>query len=340
MRLLIIGGTGNISREITRQAASCGHEVTLFNRGTRKDADISMASRIISGDRKVPGELAQKLRGLEFDAVIDMISFNADDAKATIEALDGRTGHFIFTSSCAVYDVPARRIPITEDSPLRPDDSFPYGYLKAGMEKYLRTAEIKAPVTIIRPSLTFGIGCSNIGILRQNANIARRIIEGKPLLMMGDGTNPWTFTFSPDLADAYVRSLSNPAVFGKTFHITSGFSNIWDDLYTTVGEILGRKPVIVHAPSEMLNAIDSALFGHLQMEKKYFGIFDCTAFRTAVPSWKPQYDLHRGMEMICSWWKNSGYPFDEQKDRLEDIICEGVLKARKQIKEACSNTAL
>jgi nucleoside-diphosphate-sugar epimerase len=340
MKLLIIGGTGNISREITRQAASCGHEVTLFNRGTRKDADTSMASRIISGDRKVPGELAQKLKGLEFDAVIDMISFNADDAKTTIEALDGRTGHFIFTSSCAVYDVPARRIPITEDNPLRADDSFPYGYLKAGMEKYLRSAPIKAPVTIIRPSLTFGIGCSNIGILRQNANIARRIIAGKPLLMMGDGTNPWTFTFSPDLAAAYVSCLANPAVFGKTFHITSGFSNIWDDLYTTVGEILGKKPVIVHAPSEMLNGIDSALFGHLQMEKKYFGIFDCTAFRTAVPSWKPQYDLRKGMEMICSWWKDNGYPSDEKKDRLEDIICDGVLRAAEQIGEAYRNAAL
>lgn len=332
MKILIIGGTGNISREITRQAAQSGHEVYLFNRGQRKDADTSMATEVIYGDRKVPGELKEKLRNLEFDAVIDMISFNASDAKTTLDAIDGRTGHIIFTSSCAVYEVPPRSIPISEDGALlRTDNTFPYGFEKANMERYLRSRATQARITIVRPSLTFGIGCANIGILRQNANIARRILDGKPLLMMGDGTNPWTFTFSPDLAKAYVMSLNNPAVFGKTFHITSGFVNIWEDLYTTVGEILDKRPRIIHAPSEMLNAIDSSLFGHLELEKKYFGIFDCSNFRKSVPEWEPEYDLRKGMEMICRWWKDNGYPYDEDKDRLETLICEGLLNARNQI---------
>ena len=333
MKILIIGGTGNISREITRQAAQAGHEVYLFNRGQRKDADTSMAREVICGDRRIPGELKEKLRNLEFDAVIDMISFNAVDARTTLEAVDGRTGHIIFTSSCAVYDVPPKSIPISENTAtLRTDNTFPYGFEKANMERFLKSRPTQAKITIIRPSLTFGIGCSNIGILRQNANIARRITDGKPLLMMGDGTNPWTFTFSPDLAKAYVMSLNNPAVYGKTFHITSGFVNIWDDLYTTVGEILGKSPRIIHAPSEMLNAIDSALFGHLQLEKKYFGIFDCSNFRTSVPAWQPEYDIMKGMEMICRWWKDNDYPFDESKDRLETLICEGIEAAQSNIK--------
>ena len=334
MRVLIIGGTGNISREITRQAAQAGHEVFLFNRGQRTDADTSMATKVILGDRTIPGELASKLKCYEFDVVIDMLSFNADDAKTTLEAVGDRTGHLIFTSSVAVYAEPPRRIPIIEDGAvLRTDDSFPYGFQKANMERYLKTVETKYPITIIRPSLTFGIGCSNIGILRQNANIARRIMDDKPLVMMGDGTNTWTFTFSPDLARAYVLSLNNPATFGRTFHVTSGFVHIWDDLYTTIGDILGKNPRIVHVPSEMLNDIDSTLFGHLQMEKKYFGYFDCSSFRNAVPSWKPEYDLHRGMEMICAWWRDNGYPYEEDKDRLETLICESMLQATVKIKE-------
>ena len=317
MRLLIIGGTGNISREITRQAAEAGYEVVLFNRGQRADADTSKASKVILGDRTIPGELANKLKGLEFDAVIDMISFDAGDAKTTLEAIGDRTGHLIFTSSVAVYAEPPRRIPIIEDgAALRTEGSFPYGFEKANMERYLKTVTTKFPITIIRPSLTFGVGCSNIGILRQNANIARRIMDDKPLVMMGDGTNPWTFTFSPDLAKAYVLSLNNPVTFGETFHVTSGFVHMWDDLYNTIGDIVGKKPRIIYVPSEMLYAIDSDLFGHLHLEKKYFGYFDCSKFRTAVPAWKPEYDLHKGMEMICSWWKENGYPFDEAKDTV------------------------
>lgn len=334
MRLLIIGGTGNISREITRQAAEAGYEVVLFNRGQRADADTSKASKVILGDRTIPGELANKLKGLEFDAVIDMISFNADDAKTTLEAIGDRTGHMIFTSSVAVYAEPPRRIPIIEDGAvLRTEGSFPYGFEKANMERYLKTVTTKFPITIIRPSLTFGVGCSNIGILRQNANIVRRIMDDKPLVMMGDGTNPWTFTFSPDLARAYVLSICNPATFGRTFQVTSGFVHIWDDLYNVIGDILCKKPRIIHVPSEMLNEIDSSLFGHLQMEKKYFGYFDCSSFRKAVPEWKPEYDLRRGMEMICSWWKENGYPYEEEKDRLETLICEGVIQATLKIKE-------
>ena len=203
MKLIIIGGTGNISREITRQAAEAGHDVTIFNRGTRTDASTPAGVKVITGDRRNPGELKAKLGTIKADAVIDMISFNADDAKTTMDIFDGRVEHIIFTSSVAAYNQPARHIPIKEEyETLRTEPAFPYGFEKANMERYLDGMEKKSNVTIIRPSLTFGIGCANIGVIRQNANIARRIRDGRPLLMFGDGTNPWTFTFAPHLAKA------------------------------------------------------------------------------------------------------------------------------------------
>ena len=322
MKLIIIGGTGNISREITRQAVEAGHDVTIFNRGTRTDALTPAGVRVITGDRRNPGELKAKLGTIKADAVIDMISFNAADARTTMDIFDGRVGHIIFTSSVAAYNQPARHIPIREEyETLRTEPTFPYGFEKANMERYLNALDKKSNVTIIRPSLTFGIGCSNIGVMRQNANIARRISEGKPLLMFGDGTNPWTFTFAPDLAKAYVKSLLNQNTYGKAFHVTSGFMNIWDDLYTSVGELVGKKPEIVHASTELLYRLDSATFGHIEMEKKYCGVFDCSSFRAAVPEWKPQYDLKKGMTMIYRWWESMGFPFDEAKDALETRLC-------------------
>lgn len=335
MRLIIIGGTGNISREITRQTAAMGHDVTLFNRGTRTDVEIPHGVRVITGDRRKEGELMEKLGGVNADAVIDMISFNASDARTTMEVFDGKAEHIIFTSSVAAYNQPARYIPIKEEfETLRSEPSFPYGFEKANMERELHNLKKKSHVTIIRPSLTFGIGCSNIGVMRQNANIARRIMDDKPLLMFGDGTNPWTFTFAPDLAKAYVMSLFRPSTYDRAFHITSGFCNIWDDLYTVIGEIVGKEPQIIHAPAELLNKIDSSLFGHIQMEKKYCGIFDCSAFREAVPDWEPEYDLRKGMTMIYRWWEKNGFPFDPEKDEAESRICDAIVSLTSKLIQA------
>ena len=334
MRLIILGGTGNISREITKQAVSHGHEVTIFNRGTRTDVEIPHGVRVVTGDRRNEGELKAKLGEIHADAVIDMISFNASDARTTMEVFGGRVEHIIFTSSVAAYNQPARHIPIKEEfETLRTENSFPYGFEKANMERELQEyLGLSTHITIIRPSLTFGIGCSNIGVLRQNANIVRRIKADEPLLMFGDGTNPWTFTFAPDLAKAYVMSLFRPATYDKAFHVTSGFTNIWEDLYTTVGEIVGNQPKIVHVPAEVLNKIDSATFGHINMEKKYCGIFDCSSFKEAVPEWEPEYDLKKGMTMIYQWWESMGFPFDEAKEELENRLCKSFMSFSKSMK--------
>ncbi len=325
MKLLIIGGTGNISREITRQAVEAGFDVTIFNRGTRADANTPKGVKVITGDRKVPGELKQKLRGLEFDAVIDMICYGAEDARTTMSIFDGRAQQVIFTSSVAAYEHPVRTLPVTERNiVLRTDPTFTYGFEKANMERFLTTMEKKSAITIIRPSLTFGVGCKNLGVMRQNANIARRIAAGKPLVMFGDGTALWTFTFAPDMGSAYVKSLLRPSTYDRAFHVTSGHINIFEELYTTVGDIMGRKPEIVHAATDLLCSFDKDLFNHIALEKKYGAVFDCSSFREAVPDWEPRYDLRAGMEMIYSWWESEGFPYEKEKDELEDRICSRI----------------
>ena len=325
MKLLIIGGTGNISREITQQAAEAGHQVTIFNRGRRLDAKTLKGVRVITGDRSVPGALEEGVKGLDFDAVIDMISYNVQDARTTMSVFDGRVGHVIFTSSVAAYVLPMKEFPATEGNVrLRTEGSFAYGFNKAQMERFLFSAPHQSPVTIIRPSLTFGVGCQNIGVLRQNANIFRRIRDGRPLVMFGDGTSIWSFTFAPDMGSAYVKALFRQSTFNRAFHVTSGHVNIFEDLYTTIGNIAGRRPVIVHATADMLMAFNPTLFEHISLEKKYGALFDCSSFRSAVPDWRPQLDLQTGMEQICQWWVSQGLPFDPDKDALEDKICTSV----------------
>lgn len=304
MKVIILGGTGNISTAIVARLLEKGHDVTCFNRGQRPvryEGNVT----VINGDKKDYPAFEAAMKRLQFDAVIDMISFNPDDAAATLRAFEGRCGQFVFTSSAAAYRQPTRQFPITEDCPIRTENDFEYGFQKAEMERFLYGKMGEGiPITIIRPSLTTGIGGFNLGVTRGNYGIIKRIREGKPLVVFGDGTNPWAWTFSPDLAKAYVGVLGNPKSIGQYYHACSEDYHIWDDLYQTFGKIIGVEPKLIHVSTELLCAVDRSAFEHIIKEKMYSGAYDNSKIRSHVPEFVCDYTLEKGLRMMCDWYES------------------------------------
>ena len=265
MNVLILGGTGVISRAIVQRLLDSDHEVTLFNRGN-KTLIFQKDVQQITGDRLDRGSFRNRFRKETFDAVIDMICFNADDAKSTIETFRDNTGQMVICSSVAAYKRPYNSVPTTEaDEELYDNPEFGYSFHKAEVERYLKTVidDEKLPVTIIRPSLTYGIGAANIGVLRQNYGIVHRIRNDKSLIMFGDGSTSWSWTFAPDLAKAFVGVLGNEKTYGQAYNATSEERRIWEDLYLEFGNLIGKEPHIVHLPSELLYRAAPNLCNHL-----------------------------------------------------------------------------
>lgn len=323
MKILVIGGTGVISRAIVREGLAEGHEMTVVNRGSRQ-VDFGGPVTEILADRQDREAFARKMQGAEADVVIDMISFDEADAAQTVEVFGDKAKQLIFTSSTAAYQRPYHSLPIREEAEkLTEDKSFPYGWKKANMERYLYRVmgEGRIPVTIIRPSLTFGEGCANIGVLRQNSNIVHRIRNGKPLVVPGDGTTPWSFTFAPDLAKGYLLSCLNPSAYNQYYHITNTQLVSFEDLYRTVGKILGIEPHFVYVPSKALYETDPAMFAHFWFEKRYPHYFSVEKFRKAAPEYRPEISLEAGMREMIGWWEQQGMPLDPEKDAMEDAIC-------------------
>jgi len=322
MKLLIIGGTGVISSAIALQALEKGWEVTAVNRGSRIP---TFASRIrtIKADRQNKEDFAKALAAEKPDVVIDMICFDEADAKQTVSLFRNRSEHLIFTSSVAAYARPYVSTPTCEDrESLSQDKTFAYGYGKARMEEYLNE-EMKKPgaaVTIIRPSLTFGPGARNFGLLRQNYNVISRIRQGKPLVMFGEGMFPWTFTYVDDLAQGFVLAAGNPKVYNDTYQVLNTETVVWEDLYRTVGKILGVDPRLVYVPSILLRELDEKLMGHLWYEKCYCSLFSIEKFQKAVPEYKPRFTFREGITKVIESWEREGLGIDPVKDKLEDDI--------------------
>lgn len=320
-RVLMLGGTGVISRAIVAQLLADGATVTVVTRGNRAGV-LPPAVEPIQCDRHDLDRLEQQLAGRSFDYAIDVICFDERDAADTLRLLRGRCRQLVVISSVAVYKRPFRSIPTREDAEeLWDDPTYQYAFKKAAMERYLGSHTHGDPaITIARPSLTFGPGARNVGVLRQNYGIVERIRAGKPLVLFGDGTNPWSFSFAADVARGIVGLLGNAAAAGEQFHIASREPTLWADLYRAFGDLLGVEPQLRYVPSALLYAAYPDLAGHIYFEKSYPGLFDDDKLQRALPGFRFEIDLAGGVRQLLESWERDRLAVDPARDRLEDEL--------------------
>ena len=181
--------------------------------------------------------------------------------------------------------------------------------------------KIPAAITILRPSFTFGQGTSNLGTFRQNRNIVRRIREGKPLIMLGEGFSPWSFTFTRDLASAFVLSAGNEKTFNNVYHVTNTQLVTWEDLYYAIGRAVGKEPKLYYVSSVLLKDFWPDVCSHLYYEKAHFNYYSNEKFMTDVPEYCPKVSLDEGIREVMDWWESTDFPYDEKKEAIEDEVC-------------------
>jgi len=336
MKALIIGGTGLISGAVRAELQLRGAVVSIVTRG--RSAAAPAGVEWIRQDRREEGPLAEALAGRCFDAVIDTNCFDAQDARQTLRLFRGKAAHILVLSSVAAYRRPYRTVPTREEAETPcAEPGYPYGFRKAALEEVLREAAGSGvPVTVVRPSLTYGRGARNVGVLRQNSGILARIRAGKALVMFGDGTTPWSFSFAPDVARAIVALLGLPEAVGAEFHLASQERTLWRDLYLEFGRIVGREPLIEYLPARALYAALPELCGHLYFEKSFPGLFDDAKLRSVLPDHRMQIGLAQGLRELARSWKEEGLQPDPSRDRLEDALVEAAHGASQAASRAAA----
>ncbi|GHA11251.1 hypothetical protein GCM10007989_01950 [Devosia pacifica] len=267
LRVLFVGGTGQISHPCVEHAVAQGHQVSVFNRGKRSE-ELPEGVTSIVGD--LNGPEYEELAGQNFDVVAQFIAFKPEQVQRDIKIFSGNCGQYIFISSASVYEKPASHYVITEDTPAI-NPYWPYSQDKIACENLLKQAQ-GLNWTIVRPSHTVRTG---LPIMMGDADImARRMLDGEPTIVAGDGHTPWTITRSSDFAVPFVGLFGNKAALGDIFHITGDKAHIWDDIQTAIATALGVEAKIVHVPSDTLIRYMPDWEGPLMGDKAWSAIFD------------------------------------------------------------------
>jgi nucleoside-diphosphate-sugar epimerase len=320
VKTLIIGGTGLISTAITGQLLERGEDVTLYNRG-KSEARIPAGAKIINGDRKQYAQFeGQMAEAGHFDCVIDMVGFVPEDAESVVRAFKGRIGHFIFCSTVCTYGGPASRYPIREDEPRRPMGG--YGANKVKCEDILMAAGERGdfPVTVMRPSQTYGEGGTIVHSLGWRTNYLDRIRKGKPIIVHGDGSCLWAACHIEDVGRGFVNSVGNPKSYGRFYNLTGEEWMTWNRYHEGVAEALNApKPTLVHIPADLMAQFGPKHFGITIDIFQYPSIFDNSA---AIADLGFQYTIPwvEGVRRTVAWLDARGKIENSDEDPYEDRV--------------------
>ena len=322
LRVLYIGGTGNISTACVELSRERGHAVTVLNRGQRR---VGLEGRVeeIRGDRNEPALLRRVAEGARYDAVVNFLGFSVEQVETDIAAFAGRVGQYVFISSASAYQKPPDDYRISESTPLH-NPYWEYSRHKIACEARLMRAhgEQAFPVTIVRPSFTYGPTWIPAAVGGHGYTLVDRIRKGRPIVSHGDGSSLWVMTHTTDFARGLVGLLGQPQASGEAFHITSEEVLTWDQIYRTLGRAAGAEPEIVHVPSDFIATVEPVFAGTLLGDKAHSVVFDNGKIKRFVPDYRAVVSLAEGTARSIAWYdaEPARRAVDQEADRSLDRI--------------------
>lgn len=321
-RALFIGGTGNLSYDCSLRALEEGWELWHLNRGSGGRA--VPGARVLRADARDEALLRSVIGSGDWDVVVDFISYDPEQTERARRVFEGRTGQYVFISSASCYHKPPSGGPIGEGTPLL-NPYWEYSRLKIASEAYLQGAMREGfPVTIVRPSHTYGSTWIPSLFGSADYTTAARMLAGREILVYDDGAARWTLTHAEDFALGLAGLMGNRRAIGLAVNVMGSEAPTWNEIYGTLAELLGVEARLAYAPRDFIAARDPGFAERLLGDKGYDTVFDTTLLRDLVPGFKQSLRLRDGLRKSLMWY--AGRPercvADPALDRRMDAVIE------------------
>ena len=152
----------------------------------------------------------------------------------------------VYSSSGAIFGE-AKYLPIDEEHPLNPES--PYAVSKLAAEKYCFAFHkvYGVPTTTLRYFNVYGPKQDTSEYANAISIFMRKIKDGEPLTIFGDGKQTRDFVFVEDVVNANILAATHPAAVGEIFNIATGQENSIEQLTTIIRQISGRESPVIYA---------------------------------------------------------------------------------------------
>ncbi|MBD2426441.1 SDR family oxidoreductase [Phormidium sp. FACHB-1136] len=198
MKVLVVGATGTLGRQIVRRALDEGHEVRCMARSAQRAGFLrEWGVELVRGNLTQPDTLPPALEGV--DAVIDAATARPSESVQTVD-WQGKVNLIQATQAAGVKRFIFISILNSEKFP-----HVPLMNVKRCTEKFL--AESGLDYTILQP-------CGFLqGLIGQ---YAIPILEKQSIWVMGEAA-PTAYMDTQDIAKFAVKALTTPATVNRTF---------------------------------------------------------------------------------------------------------------------------
>lgn len=318
-KILVTGGAGFIGSHVAEHLVERGHVVVVLD-----DLSGGFRDNVVDGAEFVRGsivdtELVNALFASEkFDFVYHLAAYAAEGLSHFIKRFNyennllgsvnlinasvnmGVQG-IVFTSSIAVYGTQPQ-LPMSEDGPVGPEDS--YGIAKLAVEQELKASHelFGLKYIVFRPHNVYGER-QNIGDKYRNVVgiFMNQILKGEPMTVFGDGAQTRAFSYIGDVAPIIAEAVERDAAWNEVFNIGADEPYSVIDLADEVARAMGVQPNVVHLParSEVIDAYSS----HAKLEST-FGV-------------RSKCSLADGLGRMADWVKAHGARESRGYDQIE-----------------------
>jgi len=326
-RILVTGGTGFIGSRLALRCRADGEEVHVLSPsgtpGEQARARELRAAGVTIVDASVTDAQAVRQACAEVDTLYHLAAaqheanvpdryfhdVNVEGTRTVLRAAaDAAIPRIVHGSTIGVYGTGSGS-PVTDDSPLEPDNI--YGVTKLAGERVAQELAGSIPVVIVRISETYGPSDGRL------LKLFRGIAAGR-FVMIGPGTNLHHPVYVDDLVDGLRQAAATPSAAGRPMVCAGPDTITTDEMVAAIAAAVGRRPPRVRIPLAPLLAAAAVLettLGPLGVQPplhrrrmnffvKSFRFTSATA--RELIGYRPKVSFAEGADRTAAWYREQG----------------------------------
>jgi nucleoside-diphosphate-sugar epimerase len=305
-RYLVTGGAGFIGSHLVRALLEQGDFVRILdNFSTGKHENVAgLKVDILEGDLRDSARVAKAVEGIDFvfheaafvsvpqsmDEPMTCFDVNQRGTESLLEAArKAGVKRVVLASSAAVYG-DLETMPLEEHFPLRP--LSPYAVSKRVDELYaeMYTRSFGLEVVALRYFNVYGPRQRPDSMYAAAVPIfARRLMDGKPVTIYGDGGQTRDLVYVGDIVRANLAASVHPNAPGQVFNICTGDETRIIDLIEVLMDLFPSAPAPEFAPARA-----GDIYRSVGSPKKVAELL----------GFEPQTSLSDGLKAVVDWMKS------------------------------------